>query len=203
VHAFEAQKGSENLTDLLSWRVVTTLWAAWLLYWIVRAWGVRRNERGETSGQRLKTSLVLAGGAFLIFARDTPLGVLDHRFAPNSEVLRALGLVMELAGLLFSVWARVHLGKFWSARVTLKQGHELIQSGPYARVRHPIYSGIGLAMLGTALFSGEWRALVGAMIFIVGHWLKSRREEALLISQFGSFYEDYRSRTGSLLPRVR
>ena len=191
------------MTELVSWRVVTTLWAIWLLYWIVSALGVRRNERGETADQRLKTSLVLAVGAFLIFARGTPLGVLDQRFVPNSDVLGGLGLVMEVAGLLFSAWARVHLGKFWSARVTLKQGHELIQSGPYARVRHPIYSGIGLAMLGTALFSGQWRALIGAAIFIVGHWLKSRREEALLSSRFGPAYAEYCQRTGSLFPRLR
>ena len=79
----------------------------------------------------------------------------------------------------------------------------MIQSGPYARVRHPIYSGLALAMMGTALFVGEWRALLGAGIFIVGHWLKARREEALLTSQFGREYDEYRNRTGSLLPRLR
>ena len=85
----------------------------------------------------------------------------------------------------------------------LKQGHELIPSGPYARVRHPIYSGIALAMIGTAVFVGEWRALLGAVILIVGHWQKARREEALLASKFGPAYEEYRNRTGSLLPRLR
>jgi protein-S-isoprenylcysteine O-methyltransferase Ste14 len=189
--------------QLVSWHSVTTLWVVWLLYWIASAWGVRRNKRGETTAQRLKTAVVLAFGGFLIFARSTPLGPLDHRFIPSSEGLKLAALVMVAAGLGFSVWARIHLGKFWSSRVTLKEGHQLIQSGPYARVRHPIYSGIALAMLGTALFSGQWRALIGAMIFVVGHWLKSRREEALLTSQFGSAYEDYRSRTGSLLPRLR
>jgi protein-S-isoprenylcysteine O-methyltransferase Ste14 len=175
----------------------------WLLYWIVSAVGVRRNERGETVIQHFKKSLVLAAGVFLIFARATPLGPLDRRFIPSNYGVRVFALAMVIAGLAFSVWARVHLGKFWSARVTLKEGHELIQSGPYAWVRHPIYTGIGLAMLGIALFSGQWRALIGASIFIVGHWLKSRREEALLISQFGSAYKEYRSRTGSLLPRFR
>jgi len=191
------------LLELVSWQAVTTLWMVWLLYWMVSAWGVRRNERGETGSERLQTALVLAFGAYLIFARATPLGPLNHRFIPDTFGLRVVALIMVVAGLGFSVWARVHLGKFWSSRVTLKEGHQLIQSGPYARVRHPIYSGIALAMLGTALFSGQWRALIGAMIFVVGHWLKSRREEALLTSQFGPAYEDYRSRTGSLLPRLR
>jgi protein-S-isoprenylcysteine O-methyltransferase Ste14 len=191
------------LTEFVSWQAVTTLWMVWLLYWIASALGVRRNERGETIGQRLTTSLVLACGVLLIFARAMPLGPLDGLFVPSNDGVRLLALATVLAGLAFSVWARVHLGKFWSARVTLKEGHELIQSGPYAWVRHPIYTGLGLAILGTALFSGQWRALLGASIFIVGHWLKSRREEALLTSQFGSVYEDYRSRTGSLLPRLR
>ena len=191
------------MLELVSWQAVTTLWMVWLLYWIVSAWGVRRNERGETATQRLQTALVLAFGGFLIFARTTPLGPLNHRFVSDSFGLRVAALIMVVAGLGFSIWARVHLGKFWSSRVTLKEGHQLIQSGPYARVRHPIYSGIALAMVGTALFSGQWRALIGASIFIVGHWLKSQREEALLTSQFGTVYEDYRSRTGSLLPRFR
>ena len=189
------------MVEFVSWQAVTTLWMVWLLYWMASAWGVRRNERGETAGQRMQTALVLAFGVFLIFARRAPLGALNHRFVPESFGLRVAALILVVAGLGFSVWARVHLGKFWSSRVTLKEGHQLIQSGPYARVRHPIYSGIALAMLGTALFSGQWRALIGASIFIVGHWLKSRREEALLTSQFGTEYEEYRGRTGSLLPR--
>jgi protein-S-isoprenylcysteine O-methyltransferase Ste14 len=153
--------------------------------------------------QRVLTSLVLGIGAFLIFARASHLGPLDRRFLPDGQGIRTVALIMVVAGLGISVWARRHLGKFWSARVTLKQGHELIQSGPYARVRHPIYSGIALAMIGTAMFVGEWRALLGAAIFVVGHWQKARREEGLLASQFGPAYEEYRKRTGSLTPRLR
>jgi protein-S-isoprenylcysteine O-methyltransferase Ste14 len=189
------------LSHWISWNTVADLWLAWLAYWVISAWGVRRNERGESAGERFLTALVVAGGSYLVFARSLYLGPLDRRFVPESERIRMVGVILIAAGLGFSVWARRHLGKFWSARVTLKEGHELIQSGPYARVRHPIYSGIALAMVGTALFSGQWRALLGAAIIIVGHWQKSRREEALLASQFGSSYEEYRKRTGSLLPR--
>jgi protein-S-isoprenylcysteine O-methyltransferase Ste14 len=189
------------LSHWISWNTVADLWLAWLAYWVISAWGVRRNERGESAGERFLTALVVAGGSYLVFARSLYLGPLDRRFVPESEGIRMVGVILIAAGLGFSVWARRHLGKFWSARVTLKEGHELIQSGPYARVRHPIYSGIALAMVGTALFSGQWRALLGAAIIIVGHWQKSRREEALLASQFGSSYEEYRKRTGSLLPR--
>lgn len=189
------------MSHWISWNTVADLWLAWLAYWVISAWGVRRNERGESAGERFLTALVVAGGSYLVFSRSLHLGPLDRRFAPESEGIRVVGVILIVAGLGFSVWARRHLGKFWSGRVTLKEGHELIQSGPYARVRHPIYSGIALALVGTALFSGQWRALLGAAIIIVGHWQKSRREEALLASQFGSSYEEYRKRTGSLLPR--
>ena len=191
------------MSNLVSWSTVTALWIAWLIYWFLSALRVRRNERGESVGQRLLTTLVLVVGAYLIFAPVTPFGPLNTRFIPEAFGIRAVALTMIVAGLAITVWARRHIGQFWSARVMLKEGHELIQSGPYARVRHPIYSGIFLAMLGTALFVGEWRALLGTAIFFVGHWLKARREETLLATQFGPVYDEYRQRTGSLLPRFR
>ena len=191
------------MSVLVSWNVVTTLWAVWLLYWILSAWGVRRDERAESTGNRFLTTLILGCGAFLIFARSPRLGILDERFVPAADGIRAPALVLIGAGLGISVWARRHIGQFWSARVTLKADHQLIQTGPYARVRHPIYSGIFLAMMGTALFVGEWRALLGVAVFFLGHWLKARREEALLEQKFGEAYKHYRMRTGSLLPRFR
>jgi len=176
---------------------------AWLVYWIFSAWGVRRNERGEPMAHRFLTAFVLGVAVFLIFARTSHLESLARRFVPDRREIRTVALIMIIAGLGISVWARRHIGQFWSARVTLKEGHQLIQSGPYARVRHPIYSGIALAMIRTALFMGEWRALLGAAILIIGHWFKARREEALLESKFGPAYEEYRNRTGSLMPRLR
>jgi len=191
------------MSTLVSWSTVTALWIAWMVYWFLSALGARRNERGESLGQRLRTTVVLAVGTYLIFAPVAPLGPLNRRFVAEFLAIRAVALGMVVAGLAITVWARRHLGQFWSARVMLKEGHELIQSGPYARVRHPIYSGIFLAMLGTALFVGQWRALLGAAVFFAGHSLKARQEESLLAGQFGAAYEEYRERTGSLLPRLR
>jgi protein-S-isoprenylcysteine O-methyltransferase Ste14 len=181
---------------------VTTLWTAWLLYWAVSAWGVRRNERGESAGQRLLTTLVLVAGGYLIFAPSSHLGSLNRRFVPADPAIKTLAMVLIVAGLGISIWARRHIGQFWSGRVMLKENHQLIQSGPYARVRHPIYSGLLLAMMGTALFVGELHAVLGVLVFFAGHWWKALREEALLAGQFGATYEEYRGRTGSLFPRL-
>ena len=85
----------------------------------------------------------------------------------------------------------------------LKLDHQLIQTGPYALIRHPIYSGIMLALLGTALYLGQYRALLGLALFVAGLWWKARREEALLVTQFGDDYQRHRRRTGMFLPRLR
>lgn len=80
-------------------------------------------------------------------------------------VLYWLGLLMVICGLAFAVWARIHLGRNWSGTVTVKEDHELIRSGPYGIVRHPIYTGLLLAIAGTAIVFGEWRAVCWRLVF--------------------------------------
>ena len=87
--------------------------------------------------------------------------------------------------------------------MTLKEDHQLIRTGPYARMRHPIYTGLAVAMFGTALVVGEWRALLGAFLVLTAHVLKARKEESWLTERFGEAYENYRRETGFLLPRFR
>jgi protein-S-isoprenylcysteine O-methyltransferase Ste14 len=190
------------MEHLLSWHTVTTLWIAWLVYWAISAQNVRKAQNREPLVWRLITLVVLALAAMLIFSPYLSYGFLGQRFAVQARWVEGAGLALVLVGFAISIWARQHLGEFWSARVTLKIDHQLIQSGPYARVRHPIYSGLFLAMLGTALFIGEWRALLGVALFFAAHWQKSRREEELLGREFGAAYEEYCNRTGALIPRL-
>jgi protein-S-isoprenylcysteine O-methyltransferase Ste14 len=96
----------------------------------------------------------------------------------------------------------VHIGKYWSSTVALKSGHQLIRSGPYARIRHPIYTGIILAIAGTALAVGRYAAIVAVVIFLVGFWLKARKEEALLAGEFGPAFDEHRRSTGFFLPKL-
>ena len=193
---------NQFLTPLISWNVVSGLWGIFVVYWMISALRVKRTVRTEASGARLATVVVLVAGAVLIFQQSGWFGRLNGRFMPEREWIKGYGELLVAAGVCLAIWARWHIGQFWSARVTLKQDHQLIQSGPYARVRHPIYTGMLLAMMGTALFVGEWRALLGVLLVFVTHWLKARREEALLAEQFGTQYLEYRERTGSLVPRL-
>jgi protein-S-isoprenylcysteine O-methyltransferase Ste14 len=105
-------------------------------------------------------------------------------------------------GIALALWARWHLGQYWSGRITLKEDHKLIRSGPYAYFRHPIYSGIDLAAIGGALAIDRWRCVVGVCFIVVGYWLKARKEESMLSEQFGQDFEEHRRRTGFLLPKV-
>lgn len=107
-----------------------------------------------------------------------------------------------IAGLLFAVWAREHLGRNWSQAVTIKQGHELITTGPYAVVRHPIYTGMLAGLLGTAIALSQVRGFMAFVIFFVMFWLKLRKEEQWMRSQFGETYATYAHQTAALVPYV-
>jgi protein-S-isoprenylcysteine O-methyltransferase Ste14 len=134
-------------------------------------------------------------GFFLLLGRSRLPAVLAPRFA--------IGLALTILGLGFAVWARVHLGRFWSGMVTLKKDHELIRSGPYAFVRHPIYTGLLTAAAGTALARGTLAALLALGLIGVACWLKIRAEEKLLTNHFGDAYRDYRRQVAALIPFMR
>jgi protein-S-isoprenylcysteine O-methyltransferase Ste14 len=190
------------MNALISWNTVGALWLIFCFYWAIGALRVKRTQQMEPAGRRFGTVAVLAGAAFLIFERRVDLGALDRRFIPDNEVIQGASIMLVAIGVAIAIWARHHIGQFWSSRVALKEDHQLIQSGPYARVRHPIYSGTLLAMIGTGLFLGQWRGMVGVFLVFGAHWQKARREEKLLASQFGAAYQEYCGRTGSLIPRL-
>jgi protein-S-isoprenylcysteine O-methyltransferase Ste14 len=96
----------------------------------------------------------------------------------------------------------VYLGTNWSGTVTIKQDHELITGGPYRFVRHPIYSGLLLAFIGTALARGEWRGVLAVALTFVAFWRKLRIEEQWMRQQFGVAYEEYARRVAALAPHI-
>lgn len=124
------------------------------------------------------------------------------RFVPRSYGVAWLGVALTIAGIALAIVARLFLGGNWSGSVTIKQGHTLVRKGPYTIVRHPIYSGFLLAILGTGLAIGEIRALIAAILIfaILAH--KINLEERFMMEQFGAEYGQYRRRVKALIPFV-
>lgn len=177
--------------------------AAWLVfgvYWLVSALRVKRKGKREPIGPQLLRFLFLGAAFALLYSGDPRLGVLNNRFLPHREWIRALGAALTVAGVAFAIWARYHIGQYWSGAVALKVGHQLIRTGPYARIRHPIYTGILLALTGTTLLIGQYRAVLALAIWVIGLTWKASREEALLAGEFGPAFEEQKRLTGFYLP---
>jgi protein-S-isoprenylcysteine O-methyltransferase Ste14 len=180
------------------------MWLSWALYWWARSRGVKSDVRRETAASRLSYLILVVLAFTLLWGPDARIPVLDARFLPveGLPIFAALGAIVCLMGLLFTAWAREHLGRNWSATVTLKKDHELITTGPYGWVRHPIYTGLLLAALGQAVARGQWTGLIAVGILLVAFWRKSRLEEIWIRDQFGSVYEAYGRRVSALIPFI-
>jgi protein-S-isoprenylcysteine O-methyltransferase Ste14 len=180
---------------------IPVLWIAWGIYWLIVSKRVKAVARQESFVSRSLhiVPLVIAGA--LLAARSVP-GWLGERWLPNGLEEFLVGLALVAGGLAFTVWARVVLGGNWSGVVTLKHDHEIVKSGPYRVIRHPIYTGLLVAFLGSAIARGEVRGLVAVAIVAIAFWRKLRVEERWLEELFGSAYADYRRTTWALIPFV-
>lgn len=180
----------------------TALWLVWGIYWLIAARNVKHAARTESPLSRAAHLVPLAIAALLLW---WPWRMNDFLFDALTQLAAWMfwaGAAITAAGLLFTVWARVHLGRNWSGVVTLKQDHELVTSGPYRLVRHPVYTGLLLAFAGTALARDEWRGLIAVVIMLAALWRKLRLEEKWLTQQFGEIYTHYKQRVAALIPFV-
>lgn len=173
-------------------------WLAWVAYWYLAAMFVNRTKSSEGYAQRLLHMLPMGIGFFLIFHDQRSALVGGQRLV--SEPVRWFGTALTVGGLLFAIWARVHLGRYWSGIITLKQDHKLIRTGPYQFVRHPIYTGFVAAALGSALVIGTADALVGFPFILAACLFKIRREEAVLTREFGDEYRAFQREVATLVP---
>jgi len=178
-----------------------TLWIAFLVYWQVMAINVKPTQQLEPIVSRI-VRVLMFGAAIVAIGFRLPGVWLNVQLWPQSVVSFWAGAGLTLAGLLFSIWARVHLGRNWSRSVTIKQDHELIVTGPYALVRHPIYTGLFAAFLGTVLAVGEVRAVLAFVLIAVQFGYKLRLEEKWMRAQFGAAYVAYSNRVAALVPYV-
>jgi protein-S-isoprenylcysteine O-methyltransferase Ste14 len=174
-------------------------WILFSIYWEIAAKNAAREKSSESAVSRGLHVFMTNAALLLLFV---PVPGLTRRYLPAPQVFVPIGLTIEACGLLLAVWARRHLGRNWSGRITIKVDHELVKSGPYRFVRHPIYTALLAMYAGTALVSGEWHALLGFALAAIAYWRKIRMEEANLAGAFGAAWIDHRRSTGSLLPRL-
>ncbi len=180
--------------------LILILWIAWGIYWLVASRNVKTTARRESPLSRAGHVVPLILAALLLALPSLPHGFLMGHVFRMTESGYLIGVAVTLAGLAFSVWARVHLGRNWSGIVTLKLEHELIRSGPYRLVRNPIYTGLLLAFIGTAIARDQWRGWLAVIIAFAALWRKLRLEERWLTEQFGDAYRSYREQVAALIP---
>jgi len=189
------------MKSLTLWQIELIPWYVFVGYWAITWLRVKRTKAREKSVDRLITLVVVAIAYNLLFAQWLRIGPLRLRFLPESPGIAWAGIAVTWLGVAVAVWARYCLGEYWSARVTLKDGHQLIRTGPYKFVRHPIYTGMLLGSVGTALVLGEWRGVLAVVLLLAAHSRKAMREESMLTREFGEEYMRYREKTGFLFPR--
>lgn len=174
--------------------------AVFIVFWIVTSFTTKRTveRRGRWIGPFFVVGLVYMFARFAF--RYVPW--LNGLLWPRTLFTGLVGDAMALAGLAVMLWARVTIGRNWSGGVVLKENHQLVTSGPYRFVRHPIYSGLLLLTLGWAVLRGSVVGFLGPIVLFFLFWIKSRAEERLMIDHFGEAYLEYRARVKALIPYV-
>ncbi|MBV8053401.1 MAG: isoprenylcysteine carboxylmethyltransferase family protein [Acidobacteriaceae bacterium] len=182
--------------------MIRTAWIVTAVVWLFGMVSAKPRARAGSAEVRL-TYLVLAIiGGFCIGDKRLHWGWLGQRFAPPSISILFLGAVLTVIGCAVAIWARTVLGSNWSGVPDVKQGHTLVQTGPYALTRHPIYTGFLIAVFGTALAVFRYRALIGFVLVLVSILLKIQEEEKLMSESFPNEYASYRNRVKALVPWV-
>lgn len=187
-------------------------WVVWAASWMAAALWANRTVKRPAIGSQTLYRVFEFGGFFLLLSYVVRRSVDGHYsmafggaplWSLSDDVKWAMVGVAAL-GFLFCWWARIHLGRFWSGSVTRKEGHHVVDSGPYAIVRHPIYTGVITAALATMAVRGTQLAIAGTALLVVGYYLKGRLEERFLRAELGAqAYDAYARKTAMLVPFVR
>lgn len=183
---------------------IAWIWGVWLVSWMIAAAWADKSAKRAGLRQEMGYLLVQGVGIFVVVLS----GQWRLRFDPQLWDVGVAGgwtmAALVLAGVVFTWWARLALGKLWSGHVARKEGHRIVDTGPYAVTRHPIYTGVLLSIFATVIAVGRLDALIGAAIIALGLWMKARLEERFLRAELGSAaYDEYARRTPMLVPFLR
>ncbi len=181
-------------------RIVELCWGALGIYWLISALGTKKIAVNENTGMRTFRLAILVLMLILLMTDWLRIGPLAWRFMPRHSGMVWIGVALTVVGAALAIWARRTLGRNWSDKVVLKVDHELIQSGPYRYLRHPIYTGVLLAVAGSALTIGEWRGVAALVLLGTNYFIKATREEKILAANFGEAFAEHKRRTGFFLP---
>jgi protein-S-isoprenylcysteine O-methyltransferase Ste14 len=176
------------------------LWMGIFVLWAITGFAAKQTVQSRSEETSRAAIWIVMFAWWILF--DRSIQTLSWRFVPAGQASLYTGLALTIAGLAFSVWARVSLGRNFSAMVTVTEDHKLQRTGAYGIVRHPIYSGFMLATLGTAIAFGAVRGLVSFALVVLAWGYKSRIEERLMIEQFGGEYEGYQREVKALIPLI-
>jgi len=179
-----------------------TMWSAIFIYWLVSAFVVKKTVKRQSGwGRFLYIICVLTAFAFL-FGNYLSIDFLNQPILPQTGVWRIAGVILCAMGLTFSLMARIWLGENWSGRITVKENHELIQSGPYAVTRNPIYTGFLLAFIGCSMTLGQAKGYIGIIFLIACILIKTLKEEVFMQETFGDKFTAYKSKVKRLIPFI-
>jgi protein-S-isoprenylcysteine O-methyltransferase Ste14 len=173
--------------------------AAWAIYWEAASTH-RETKRAESRTSRFVHELLVNLGFLTMLVPGMFPWNLAIPGAPR--LLWIAGLAIQAAGFALAIWARRALGNYWSGRIEIKVDHQLIRSGPYAALRHPIYTAILTMALGMLLVFASWNAVAGFVLVVIAYLRKIRLEEANLRNAFGAQYDEYAQSTRALVPLI-
>lgn len=181
--------------------IIIACWCVFFVVWLVSAFRTKTTLQRQSPAAMLAHRLPIGFGWWLlIIFKWSPF--LNRQILQRTAFLEAFSVVLCACGLGFTIWARQTLAGNWSSDVTLKRGHELIRTGPYRIVRHPIYTGLLVMVLGTAIFIGQMRGVLSLLLVTLGFWIKLRQEERLMMQHFPEAYPNYRREVKALIPFV-
>ncbi len=181
--------------------LIGLLWLIWALYWSISALQAKPVRKREPLSSRLAFVIPMLIVALLLIVHRGPAWLFDC-VVPGGGVRFWISVALVVAGLAFAIWARAVLGGNWSGAVTVKEDHELVKHGPYRYIRHPIYTGFLLALLGTGLAAGRLYGLLAFALALIAVLRKLGVEERFMTQEFGEQYAVYRGTSWTLVPWV-